>query len=528
MSQSVATQDRAKENPLLEGMQHDKRADPFAMVIVGAHGDLTKRKLLPALYALYLQDLLPKDFAIVGLSRTAMSDDAFRKFMAESLQKFAPDLKFEQETWDRFAKSLYYLPADVSKKQDLDNLKNKLDELKDKHGTQGNHIFYLSTAPSLYSTTVKGLAASGLTKKCRANEAPWPRMIVEKPFGHDLESSEELDYELHEVLNEHQIYRIDHYLGKETVQNIMVLRFANGIFEPLWNYKYIDHVQITNAETLGVEDRGPYYEEAGALRDMFQNHLLQLVSLVGMEPPISMGAEATRDEKAKLLKCLRPIEKEHVNDFVVRGQYGPGYILGQDVPGYRQENRVSPQSDIETFVALKLHIDNWRWAGVPFFVRSGKRLAKSITEIAIQFSRPPQRLFKDVPGIGSEGISPNVLVIQVQPDEGISLKFATKQPGQTNTIRYLNMDFKYGTAFGVRSPSAYERLIHDCMLGDPSLFSRTDQVDVAWKFVDPIMASWAEQNKNNPPKFSNYSSGSWGPEASDQLISSAGFSWRRL
>lgn len=526
MSQSVATHDVLKENPLAEGMQIERRADPFAMVIVGAHGDLTKRKLLPALYALYLQDLLPKDFAIVGISRTPMSDDEFRNFMSDSLKKYASDLKFEQDTWDRFAGSLYYLPVDVSKQEDVKNLSSKLDELKDKHGTQGHNIFYLSTAPSLYSITVRALAAAGLAGKTKPHQAPWPRIIVEKPFGHDLKSAEELDDVIHEYFSEHQVYRIDHYLGKETVQNIMVLRFANGIFEPLWNHKYIEHVQITNAETLGVEDRGPYYEESGALRDMFENHLLQLVSLVGMEPPISMDAESTRDEKAKLLRCLRPVQPEQVEDFVVRGQYGPGYILGQQVPGYRQESRVSPESNTETFVATKLFIDNWRWAGVPFFVRSGKRLAKSITEIAIQFRPAPHRLFKDI--VGADGLSPNWLVIQVQPDEGISLKFATKQPGQANQIRYLNMDFKYGTAFGTRSPSAYERLIHDCMLGDPSLFSRSDQVQVAWAFVDPILNKWKELNNGKAPTFPNYAAGSWGPEASDELISSAGFSWRRL
>ncbi len=367
MSQSVVTQDAVSENPLVQGMQIERRADPFAMVIVGAHGDLTKRKLLPALYALYLQDLLPKDFAIVGVSRTPMSDDEFRKFMAESLKKYASDLKFEQDSWHRFAKSLYYLSVDVSKESDVKNLGAKLDEVKDKHGTQGNNIFYLSTAPSLYETTVKALQAAGLAKKCKPTQAPWPRLIVEKPFGHDLKSSEHLDETIHESFNEHQVYRIDHYLGKETVQNIMVLRFANGIFEPLWNHKYIDHVQITNAETLGVEDRGPYYEEAGALRDMLQNHLLQLVALVGMEPPISMDPESTRDEKVKLLRCLRPIAKEQVEQSVVRGQYGPGYILGQSVPGYRTEPKVSPQSHTETFVALKLFIDNWRWANAAVF-----------------------------------------------------------------------------------------------------------------------------------------------------------------
>jgi len=526
MSQSVATPNIVNENPLVQGVQTEHRADPFAMVIVGAHGDLTKRKLLPALYALYLQNLLPEDFAVLGLSRTPMSDSEFRDLMRDSLQKFAHDLKFEQDSWDRFAKSLYYLAADVGKQQDLETVSSKLTDLKDKHNTKGNHIFYLSTAPSLYTPTIKGLAKAGLATKCKPNQAPWPRIIVEKPFGHSLTSSEELDEAIHETFNEHQVYRIDHYLGKETVQNIMVLRFANGIFEPLWNYKYIDHVQITNAETLGVEDRGPYYEESGCLRDMFQNHLMQLVSLVGMEPPISMDHEATRDEKVKVLRCLRHIAPEQVSDNVVRGQYGPGTIDGQKVPGYREEPRVSPKSNTETFVAVKMFIDNWRWAGVPFFVRSGKRMAKSITEIAIQFRPAPHRLFRDI--LGADGLNPNNLVIQIQPDEGISLKFATKQPGQANQIRWLNMDFKYGAAFGVRSPSAYERLLYDCMLGDPSLFARSDQVDVSWAFVDPIMSTWAEQNKTDKAKFPNYASGSWGPDASDALIDSCGFSWRRL
>lgn len=529
MSQ-LATQDVVKQNPLIEGMQIERRADPFAMVILGAHGDLTKRKLLPALYALYLQDSLPKEFAVVGLSRTKMSDEQFRTLMRESLRQYASDLPFHEETWDQFASSLYYLPADVSKKQDLDALANKLVELKEKHNTQGNHIFYLSTAPSLYSMIIQGLAGAGLAKKCKSHQAPWPRIVIEKPFGHDLRSAEALDELIHEVFNEHQVFRIDHYLGKETVQNIMVLRFANGIFEPLWNHKYIEHVQITNAETLGVEERGSYYEESGALRDMVQNHLLQLVSLVAMEPPISLDAEPTRDEKVKALKCLRPIRADEVNNYVVRGQYGPGYILGQTVPGYRQESGVAKDSLVETFVALKCYIDNWRWADVPFFIRSGKRLAKSITEIAIHFRRAPHRLFSDIHSMqadGSDPLSPNVLVMQIQPDEGISLKFATKQPGQSNQIRWLNMDFKYGTAFGVRSPSAYERLILDALLGDPSLFSRSDQVQVCWSFVDSILEGWAIENKRTPPNFSNYAAGSWGPTASDELISAEGFAWRR-
>lgn len=529
MGQSVATEQPVK-NPLLEGMQLERRAAPFAMVILGAHGDLTKRKLIPALYALYMEDLLPKNFALLGISRTQMSDEQFRTMMKESLQKFASDLNFQEESWSQFAASLYYLPSDVTKDGGFDPVASKLDKLKKEHGTLGNNIFYLSTAPSLYIPIVKGLASSGLATKCRPNQAPWPRIIVEKPFGHDLESSIELDEQIHEVFNEHQVYRIDHYLGKETVQNIMVLRFANAIFEPLWNSRYVDHVQITNAETLGVEGRGGYYEEAGNLRDMVQNHLLQLVSLVAMEPPISQDPEATRDEKVKVLKCLKNIEPAEVDRYAVRGQYGPGYILGQSLPGYRQEEGVASGSTQQTFTALKAYIDNWRWAGVPFYVRSGKRLAKSITEIAVNFKRPPHRLFSSIvePAHSErdEKMSPNVLVMQIQPDEGISLKFATKQPGQTTQIRWLNMDFKYGAAFGVRTPTAYERLIHDCLLGDPSLFSRTDQVEVCWEFVQPILDAWSSESRH--VDFPNYGAGSWGPVRADELIQSTGHAWRRL
>jgi glucose-6-phosphate 1-dehydrogenase len=526
----VTTESSLAKNPLLEGMRLEKRASPFAMVILGAHGDLTKRKLIPALYALYLEDLLPKDFAMLGLSRTKMTDDEFRAVMKDSVQKFASDLNYQEDSWSEFSKCLHYLAADVTKDEGFAQLSDRLQKLKEEHSTQGNHIFYLSTAPSLYTPIVKGLARSGLASKAKPNQAPWPRIIVEKPFGHDLQSAIDLDDELHEVFNEHQVYRIDHYLGKETVQNIMVLRFANGIFEPLWNHKHVDHVQITNAETLGVEGRGSYYEEAGNLRDMVQNHLLQLVSLVGMEPPISLDPEATRDEKAKVLKCLRPIDPSEVDDYAVRGQYGPGYILGQSVPGYREEEGVSKESNVETFTAFKLFIDNWRWAGVPFYIRSGKRLAKSITEIAIHFKSAPHRLFSEsldtVSDGKTEGLSPNVLVLQIQPEEGISLKFATKQPGQTNALRHLNMDFKYGTAFGVRSATAYERLIHDCLMGDPSLFSRTDQVEVCWKFIDPVLQAWSDKSKKT--NFPNYAAGSWGPDASDDLIASTGHAWRRL
>ncbi|HNH76981.1 MAG TPA: glucose-6-phosphate dehydrogenase, partial [Candidatus Obscuribacter sp.] len=394
----------------------------------------------------------------------------------------------------------------------------------EKHGTNGRHVFYLSTSPSLYLPIIKGLGKSGLVVKTRVNEPAYPRVVIEKPFGHDLASSLNLDEQIHEVLREHQIYRIDHYLGKETVQNIMVFRFANAIFEPLWNRNHIDHIQVTNAETLGVEGRGAYYEEAGALRDMMQNHLMQLMALVLMEPPIAMDAESTRDEKNKVLKSLRPLTAATIDENAVRGQYGPGFILGSQVPGYRQEPSVADSSQTATFAALKLSVDNWRWSGVPIYVRTGKRLAKSITEVAVVFKDPPHRLFENPDKLGQTHIPGNVLVMQIQPDEGISLKFATKQPGPNTTVRWLNMDFKYGSAFGTRTPTAYERLILDCLHGDPSLFARSDFVEASWKYIQPIIEHW----ENNALDFPNYAAGSWGPAASDALLAKTGHTWRRL
>ena len=519
----TVTEAAPEVNPLREGLIMERPAEPCAMVIMGATGDLTRRKLIPALYALFIQGLLPEGFCIVGQSRTEMSHEEFRATMLEAMHKFGGDITVRDEEWRRFAYALYYLPADISQTDAFHPLTGLLDELASTHGTQGNNIFYLSVAPSLYVPVVHALAAAGLGGRRAGKKVPWPRIIVEKPFGRDLASAQNLNRELHAVFDESQIFRIDHYLGKETVQNIMVLRFANGIFEPLWNQKHVEHVQITNAETLGVEGRGGYYEEAGNLRDMVQNHMLQLASLVAMEPPISLDAEATRDERTKVLRAIRPFDTKNLDRCVVRGQYGPGWILGQKEPGYRQEPSVSPDSTTETFTALKLFVDNWRWADVPFYVRSGKRLGKSLTEIAIQFKRAPHRLFRQS-GV-EQAISPNILVLQIQPDEGISLKFATKQPGPTTQLRWLSMDFRYGTAFGVRSPSAYERLLLDSLVGDASLFARTDQVEVAWALIDPVLNAWAD---GPPPAFPNYAAGSWGPAASDELIEADGFAWRRL
>lgn len=529
------------ENPLMLGLPDEKRPEPFAMVIFGAHGDLCKRKLLPAIYALYVQNLLPENFAILGQSRTAKTDQEFRDSMKDAVMKYSEDLEFDQATWDRFAPSLYYRAGDSKNLESYKEMKDTLAELEKRHGTMGNHIFYLSTPPSLYMPIVTKLAESGLAFARKKNEPAWPRVVVEKPFGHDLASSLELDATLHDVLSEPQIYRIDHYLGKETVQNIMCFRFANSIFEPIWNREFVDHIQITSAETIGVEDRGGYYEEAGALRDMIQNHIMQLVALVAMEPPISLDPEATRDERVKVLKAIRPFSPETIDDFAVRGQYGDGYVLGDKAIRYRDEKNVSPESTRETYAALKLYIDNWRWAGVPIYLRSGKRLAKRLTEIAVQFRKPPKMLFEQLGGSIHHNIppseSPNVLVMKIQPDDGISLKFATKQPGPTTQIRSLTMDFRYGTAFGSRTPPAYERLILDALIGDPSLYARSDFYEASWTLYQPLIDHW---EKSVPGRstgkgslvshrpFPNYDSGSWGPAESDEMLAIEGHTWREL
>jgi len=500
-------EDKVLDNPLLEGLALERHVDSLSFVIFGAHGDLTKRKLIPAMYALFLQGLLPKGFALLGTSRTPMTDEAFRNVMRDSLIKFAPDLPFEEDSWGRFAASLYYRATDSSKPEGYEVIKSTLAELDDKHGTKGRHIFYLSTSPSLYLPIIEGLAASGLVTKAKVTEPAWPRVVIEKPFGHDLASSVDLDEHIHEVMREHQVYRIDHYLGKETVQNIMVFRFANGIFEPLWNRNHIDHIQITNAETIGVEGRGAYYQEAGALRDMIQNHLMQLLALVLMEPPIAM----------------EPLLPGTIDQYAVRGQYGSGFVVGSAVPGFREEESVAKDAPTPTFAALKLEVDNWRWAGVPIYIRSGKRLAKSITEVAVHFKKAPTGLFQgDEFDTEAHG---NVLVMQIQPEEGISLNFATKQPGPTTMVRWLNMDFKYGTAFGARTPTAYERLILDCLIGDPSLYARTDFVEASWQYIEPLLDHWENEK---PTDFPNYKAGSWGPKAADDLIASTGHKWRKL
>jgi glucose-6-phosphate 1-dehydrogenase len=446
-----------------------------------------------------------------------MSDDEFREAMRVAVKEFGPDESLDEATWRSFASRLFYLEGDFNKTVIYQKLKDKLEEIDRDYQTQGNRVFYLATAPEYFSLIAKQL---GDEKLARTRKPSWTRIIVEKPFGHDLKSARALNKDLLAVFDEKQIYRIDHYLGKETVQNLLVFRFANSMFEPIWNRQYIDHIQITNAETIGVEGRGSYYEKAGTLRDMIQNHVFQVASLIAMEPPVSLLGEAVRDEKVKALRAVRAFPADQLEKCAVRGQYGPGIVAGEPVPGYRQESGVDPNSSTETFVAMKLLLDNWRWAGVPFYLRSGKRLAKRVTEIAIQFKKVPHRLFTG----SDEPVRRNVLVIRIQPNEGITLRFGAKLPGQVMRVRDVNMDFRYGSSFGVKSPDAYERLLLDCMLGDATLFARRDMVERGWEIVDPILEAW----KQPASDFPNYEAGTAGPQSSDSLVERDGRGWRKL
>jgi glucose-6-phosphate 1-dehydrogenase len=495
------TKDKRAENPLLEGLQLSRRPEPCLMVIFGASGDLTMRKLFPALYSLAYRQLLPAKFGIVGVARTEETDDEFRERMKAAVQEFGRD-DFREDVWEWLADGMHYVAGE-------DKLPEALRELEQHRGTTGNRVYYLAVPPPAFPSIVEWVG------KHRARKG-WTRLIVEKPFGHDLESAQELNALLHRCFDESEIFRIDHYLGKETVQNMLALRFANGIFEPIWNRQFVDHIQITVAETLGIEARAEYYEQAGAIRDIFQNHLLQLIALTAMEPPIDFSADSVRNEKVKVLKAIHTPGPKHV----VRGQYGPGYIEGQEVPGYREEEGVDPSSQTETFVAMKLFVDNWRWADTPIYVRAGKRLARRETTIAIQFNRAPHPPFEEA---AAEGMRPNVLLIHIQPDEGVSLAIGAKVPGQGLQIRTVHMDFLYGGAFRTDLPEAYERLLVDCMRGDASLFTREDEVIEQWKLVDAIVAHW----RRDRPSFPNYAAGTWGPPSSDELLHRDGRSWRR-
>jgi glucose-6-phosphate 1-dehydrogenase len=509
-------------NPLRAGMRHTRTVAPSVMVIFGATGDLTQRKLIPALYNLALEQPLPAQFSVVGVARRPFSNEQFRQNALDSVNHFSRRRPVNPAVWDTFSKGLFYCQMQFDDVAAYEQLGTLLDLLDRERGTAGNRIFYLATQPSFYPGIIEALRSTGLARRGRGDSSGWSRIVIEKPFGHDLESARTLNTLLSSAFSESQIYRIDHYLGKETVQNILVLRFGNGIYEPIWNRRYIDHVQITAAESLGVEGRAGYYDEAGALRDMVQNHMMQLLTLVAMEPPAAFVADSVRDEKVKVLRSIPPLSASEIGQDVVRGQYGPGWQGGTHVPGYREEPGVAPDSRTETYVALKLMIENWRWAGVPFYLRTGKRLTKRLTEVAIQFKRPPYLLFRDT---GADEMQPNVLSLRIQPNEGVSVRFGAKVPGQEMRIRPVNMEFFYGRSFGVEPPEAYERLLLDCMYGDSTLFTRRDETELSWSLVDTIARSWSAQSSMSIPQ---YEPGTAGPREADTLIERDGRTWRRL
>lgn len=490
--------------------------EPGIIVIFGASGDLTKRKLIPALYDLAASRRLPMEFAVVGLSRTEMSHDDFRESLREGVEEQRSG-SFSEEVWDTFSKGIFYLPGDSKDPDTYQGLKEFLQELDGERETEGNRVFYLSSSPSLFPTIVEQLGEAGMNE---GEDGGYARLVIEKPFGHDLESARELNSDIQSHFREDQIYRIDHYLGKETVQNILALRFANGIFEPIWNQKYVDHVQITVAESDGIGTRGSFYEEAGAMRDIVQNHVMQVLCLTAMEPPVAFDADSVREEKVKVLKAVRRFEEDEVEDYAVRGQYTSGWVWGDEVNGYRDEEDVDPNSDTETYVALKLFIDNWRWAGVPFYVRTGKRMPKKATEIAIQFEPTPHTPFARRE---TEGLEPNVLVVRVQPEEGISMKIGAKVPGSGFEVSSVNMDLLYGTAFLEEASDAYQRLLLDLMLGDPTLFIRADETEGSWEILAPIMKAWEDDRQ----KVATYPAGEWGPEEAEELLRRDGHEWRR-
>jgi glucose-6-phosphate 1-dehydrogenase len=506
-------------NPLRHGLRAEAAPEPCAVTVFGASGDLTNRKLMPALYNLALGAHLPAAFGIVGVSKSQIGDAAFRTGMREAVEKHSRTKPIDEEVWSDFAAGMKYVPGDFGDPQTFLELKRCLDALDHERATRGNRLYYFATPPSTFPTLLKSLKIGGLVRS--VNDDRFSRVVVEKPFGRDLDSARRLNRLVHEVLDERQIFRIDHYLGKETVQNLLVFRFANSIFEPIWNRKYIDHVEITAGEELGIEQRGKYYEEAGILRDMLQNHVLQLVCLTAMEPPVAFDADAVRDEKLKVLRAIVSMDSmEQVQKSVVLGQYAAGSLSGKDVPGYQEEKDVAPGSRTPTYVACKLNIQSWRWDGVPFYVRIGKRMPRRRTEIAVYFTSLPHSLF----GAGGS-TQPNVLVIRVQPDEGITLRFSAKVPGERYRPRTVSMDFRYGTAFGSASPEAYERLLLDALRGDQTLFTRKDEVEAAWKLVGGIL-----QFTESPefPEPHRYPAGTWGPAEADELMERDGRQWRRL
>lgn len=496
-----------------ESQQH-RKGDPCIMVIFGATGDLTKRKLIPSLYNLASQKLLVKELAIIGFGIDNYNTDTFRDYINKDVKTFATG-DINQELWDFFLQHVYYVQGDFKDAAAYGRLNEMLQQVSKEHSIPGNFLYYLATAPIFFGEIIRQLNNAGLTKE----DGGWRRVIIEKPFGHDLESARALNAEIRNELKEKQIYRIDHYLGKETVQNILVFRFSNGIFEPVWNRRYVDHIQITSAETVGVEQRGGYYDKSGALRDMVPNHLFQLLTLTTMECPISFSADAVRDEQTKILHAVMVPTPEEVLSQTVRGQYGEGTMGEEKATAYRSEPNVPPDSNTETFVALKLKIENWRWADVPIYLRTGKRLGKRDTEITIQFRRAPFRLFRNTP---IERLKANRIVLHIQPDEGIALQFGAKVPGIVMNLGSVQMDFEYSDYFGSRPSTGYERLLYDCMIGDQTLFQRADQVEAGWNIIQPVIDVW----KALPPRsFPNYAAGSWGPKEADELLGDDGRSW---
>jgi len=501
------------DNPFQDPLRFERHVPECVMVIFGANGDLTKRKLMPALYRLAYDRRLSTGFSVIGISRTGMTDDAFREKMFESVKEFVGD-GFDPEVWNSFAQGVFYLPGDVGDLESYRRLGERIGEISKTREVASNVLFYLATQPSQYAEIAQGLGQAGLAK-----DSGWRRLVVEKPFGRDLESARELSEKLHRHFPESEVWRIDHYLGKETVQNILAFRFGNGIFEPLWNRRYVNHVQITGAESIGVEGRGAYYQEAGALRDMIQNHLLQVMATVAMEPSASFRPDSVRDERSKLLRSIRVWKPEEVLENAVPGQYGPARIGGEEMPGFRQEQGVKPDSQTDTYAAVTVLVDNWRWAGIPFYIRTGKRLPKRVSEIAIQFNEAPLQIFNHQ----EDFRAPNLLILRIQPEEGISLKFVSKRPGAGMTLRPVSMDFNYGSSFGERSPEAYETLLLDAMIGDATLYTRQDMVEASWTVVDAIRQVWDATKF----EFPNYAAGSWGPAQADEMLARRGHCWRR-